>query len=792
MQNKSLNKRNIAICCILILILSLLSGCKSTKPSTTKNTTTSPQTTKTTTASETDNTTKSQKLKYEVKPETFSLTIKKGNQTIPISNPIKSRRTNKVEKTNQNTSWIYPDDNISVSIGQKRDYLHVTIKSMKKTDNSFQWPNISGETYYMPLGEGKRIPSKDKSWMDYLKNQKFTVIEQFSMPFWAAKYGDYAVLFIMENPYRNELYFQTDSSIQFTLNHQYPEIDSKKENSFRIYITENNPTKIAKIYRNYVKEQGKFVTLEEKAKKNPNIKKLYGAAHIYLWGENLIEPSNIKWQKFRKTASNNKIIEYLKQLADKTETGSEASLIFDEIVKQDYVSEYQKNIICRFLSEALKMEDLYNPAIFPKETNEIKNYKTKGIKKLNPSEIIQFNKHILSANLPNVFESPDKWMNHSTVDLIKDIKASGFENAWIGLNSWEQAYGKPELTDTAVKEGFLIGSYDSYHSIHEPGKEQWITAKFPKESYYENATITNKNGEKESGFQKVGRKLNPTLTLSLVKQRVNEVLSVNPSFNSWFIDCDATGEIFDDYTPSHQTTQQEDLDARLKRMAYIRDKHNMVIGSEGGNDFAASTIAFAHGIELKTFSWMDEDMKLNKESKYYIGKYYNPTGGVAEHFAKQIPIKKQYDTIFAAPEYDMPLFKLVYNDSVITSYHWDWSTFKIKDRVKDRMLREVLYNVPPLYHLDGEEWNKYKNDMVKHTKQWSQFSKQVIQEEMTEFQYLKEDGSIQMCKYGDKIKVVANFSDKSHVYHKQEIPEKSVLIDMNGTTTVYTPQAEND
>ena len=54
----------------------------------------------------------------------------------------------------------------------------------------------------------------------------------------------------------------------------------------------------------------------------------------------------------------------------------------------------------------------------------------------------------------------------------------------------------------------------------------------------------------------------------------------------------------------------------------------MVIGSEGGNDFAASTIAYAHGIELKSFSWMDEDMKSNKDSEFYIGNYYNPSGGV--------------------------------------------------------------------------------------------------------------------------------------------------------------------
>lgn len=58
------------------------------------------------------------------------------------------------------------------------------------------------------------------------------------------------------------------------------------------------------------------------------------------------------------------------------------------------------------------------------------------------------------------------------------------------------------------------------------------------------------------------------------------MLETGSMLNSWFIDCDATGEIFDDYTPSRITNQQQDLEARLKRMAWIRDSFNLVVGSE--------------------------------------------------------------------------------------------------------------------------------------------------------------------------------------------------------------------
>ena len=75
------------------------------------------------------------------------------------------------------------------------------------------------------------------------------------------------------------------------------------------------------------------------------------------------------------------------------------------------------------------------------------------------------------------------------------------------------------------------------------------------------------------------------------------------------------------------------------------------------------------------------------------------------------------------------------------------------------MLREILYNVPPLYHLDAAQWEKYKDDIVRHNAVWSEFSRNAVTQEMTGFRYLKEDGSVQMTEYGDGIQAAANFND---------------------------------
>ncbi len=335
--------------------------------------------------------------------------------------------------------------------------------------------------------------------------------------------------------------------------------------------------------------------------------------------------------------------------ASETENGKEFETIRTELKGQDYVADYQKHVICSYISQVLRRDDFWDPEYFTENSPKMEELLQGGYDRLTDSQKLQLNKEALAANMPEVFRPASEWMDSSTLDLLEDMEKSGIDRAWIGLNSWEQAYAKPELVAQAADMGYLIASYDSYHSIHEPGREQWITARFEDGTLYENAAVTDRNGEKERGFQNVGRKLNPTLSMPAVKSRMEEIMSNNLLFNSWFIDCDATGEIYDDYTPEHVTTRQQDLKARLERMAYIRDRYGLVIGSEGGNDFAASTIAFAHGIELKSFSWMDPDMKSNQESEYYIGKYYDPAGGVAEHFAKRIPVKEQYYSVYVDP-----------------------------------------------------------------------------------------------------------------------------------------------
>ncbi|CEH33860.1 glycoside hydrolase [Romboutsia lituseburensis] len=724
---------------------------------------------------------------FDVNPENFEVTVNSNNKTEQVSMPQEKREVTNLKKSENKVSWTYPKENLDVSIEKDNNHLDVDIKSNNKEENSFTWPSVSGESYTLPLQEGKFIPSNDKYWKEFLNDQVYNVLENFSMQFFSVNKSNYALTYIIKNKYNNDIKFDTKNDINFSFKHEYPSINKNKEYGFEIYITDNNVVDIAKTYKNYVVEKGEFKTLEEKAKENKNIEKLYGAPQIYFWEKSAITESDIKWQNLKSSISP-ELESWIKELlTTKVEDGKEAAKVFDDIKKQDYIDKYQKNQIVSAFNSMLQLKEFYNQSIFKNTNSDIDSLVKKGVGNLNKVELVKLNKMLLKSELKDSTINVNEWSKHNTLDLIDEMKKSGMDNAWIGFDDIEAGYVSPEFVKKAEDYGYLVAPYDSYHSIHKPGEEKWSTATFEDKSLYENATVENKKGKKYEGFQGTGRKLNPTLSLPSVKDRVSKVMENGYGFNSWFIDCDATGEIYDDYSKNHITTQEQDLKARLERMSYIRDEKNMVIGSEGGNDFASTTVAFAHGLETPAFSWVDPDMNKNKDSKYYVGRYYSKTGGVPEVFAKQVPVKEKYKKVFLDSEYSIPLFRLVYNDSVITSYHWLWGIFKIQDEVNNRMMREILYNTPPMYHIDRNEWDKYKNEIKEHNEVWSAFNKKAIKEEMTDFKILSDDKLVQMSQFGDDLKVVANFSDKEFKYENDNVKPHSLIIYDKNEKTIYQP-----
>ncbi|GAF06994.1 lipoprotein [Paenibacillus pini JCM 16418] len=667
---------------------------------------------------------------FDADPETAQLFVEKDGVKESASLPLPKETVTQLKKTPEIISWSYPQKQMDIKMEKKDHYVEVSLTS--NGASSYEWPKVQGESYMLPIGDGKYIPAGDKIWRNFLTDNNMNFIESFSMRFFAVNHKGYSVLYIADDMYNDTIQFKTEPAIQMSFTHDFPSINSNKSYKFRIYVTDNDPAKISQIYRAYIQEKGEFKTLQQKAEENPNVNKLFGAPHIYLWSSQALTLDNIHWNKLKQSVEGplfNRIEQLLKQYSD--DGSGEFNSVLADISKNDYIDNYQKNTITTGLNTAIKLPQLYTPTLFKDPDDDSKALLNKGIDQLSEQELYTLNKRLLKSVLKDTVDPLEQWGADASTNVLKDMHASGIQKAWIGLPNWADGLQNPAMVEEANQLGYLVGPYDSYHSIQQNASKDWNTASFEDTSLYDNSTIENKNGEKIKGFLGRGRKLNPTLSLPSVKQRVNGILQNNIPFNSWFIDCDATGEIYDDYSSDHPTTEQQDLQARLERMTYISNDKKMVIGSEGGNDFASTTIAFAHGIETPVIQWSDEDMRVNKTSPYYVGGYWSEGGGTPERYAKTVPIKEAYKHIYIDPTYSLPLYKLVYNDSVITTHHWEWGSLKIKDEIGNRMLSELLYNVPPLYHIDQDSWKKNKQMITAYLNIWSPFHEKAVTKLLT-------------------------------------------------------------
>ncbi|MEC0369857.1 hypothetical protein [Paenibacillus chibensis] len=231
-------------------------------------------------------------------PETEQLfIIRNGNRT-SASLPMPKEPVTNLDKTPESISWTYPRKQISIQIKKQDRYAEVSLTSTGA--KRFEWPKVEGDSYMLPIGEGKYIPGGDGVWKSFLKDNDMSFIECFSMRFFVVNHKMGSILYIADDMFNDTVHFRTEPAIQMSFTHEFPAVNPNKTYRFRIYVTDNDPARIASIYRSYIREKGEFTPLAEKATQNPNVSKLFGEPHIYLWSSQAITEDNIHWNTLAK------------------------------------------------------------------------------------------------------------------------------------------------------------------------------------------------------------------------------------------------------------------------------------------------------------------------------------------------------------------------------------------------------------------------------------------------------------------------------------------------------------
>jgi len=664
-----------------------------------------------------------------------------------------------VENSGASARWMLVDKGLKVDARVVTGGFSIAFKSDRVGE--LVWPvvapgaNIDG--LILPRGEGSWVPSGDEEWIRWLAGDpenSGSINEEFSMPFFGLGLRGGTVTCILTNPFNSELrYTRRGGRLGFRITHSFTRLDAEKAYGLVIRIGGPSPVEPACQYRAWLTASGGFVSMADKIREVPRAGRLPGALQAYLWGVPFGAGDVKDWGGFMRrlaelpSAAADSPSAHLWSLLPPAGRKAVRALLADE-----WKDAYLKSEVTRAFSGLIAQG-----AVTPGQMIEV---------------------------FPSLLAPESDWGGGISVKFLKMLGAAGIDRACLILNDLDSGDRVPEVAREADAMGYVYGPYDTYGSVFKPGEtDSWDTAKFDQE-LYETGGVVREDGTLIHGFEGRGRELSSLAARPWVEKRVAAKMKIAP-FSGWFLDCDAAGQYFDNYSPRFPHTQAQDLAAKLDRMRWIARTYGVPVGSENGAGVAAGAIHFAHGMLTPAIgSWDDPDLGSEK-SKYYLGGWWPPER--PETFFKRVPIKPKYRLMFCDPRFRLPLYEVVFHDSVVTTNHWLTPSLKFEGTIATLALLGQLYNVPPLYHFNVEEFTRQKGRILAHYAFFSPLHRRLATTAMTGFKWLSADRLVQKTVFADGTEIVANFTTAPAVVDGSTVPGGTVVSRWNGATASYTP-----
>ncbi|MEO6917516.1 MAG: glycoside hydrolase [Collimonas sp.] len=644
---------------------------------------------------------------------------------------------------------------------------------------TLNWPQTADplaiNAYAMPFGEGSYVPADDPAWLDWLlrRYQTSAINELLSMPFWTELRAGRSVTWMVETPFNTQFGItQQKGRPAPGLSHDFTRLAPGAAYTVRFAVGPDEPLAGARIYRNWLQASGNFLSMTDKIAAQPNVAKLGGASHIYLWGAGPLKAADVRqWRSFIRVFQQHK--------DDPVHLAGRLWRSFDVEAKENfetafksaagaggYVEQRLQTILIRAINQGLQQAVAQTP---------VKPLPGKH----DPAADAVWAQSVRTAMVAafgGVLAPPAQWGGGLSGDTVAALRQAGLTRAWLGADDWRDALWHPEAVAAAESAGYLVGVYDSYGSAHPSMlANTWATAQMGDELAA--AGYRDKHGKLATGFANRGVYVNARAVESYAEKRMTAVAK-SARLNSYFLDVDGAGPEFDDYTPGRETSQQQDAEARQRRLSYAGKELGLVTGSEGALSLYAPQIAFAHGLLTPPFAWMAPAMK-DKASPYYRGGYWPPE--TPDMYFKSVPLQPEISRYARSPLFRLPLYEIALHDSVVTSHHWEYGSLKFSNEREATALLQLLYMAPPLYHLNDAVLARDLPLIAAYDKVFRPLHARLFTQSMTDFQVLSQDRKLQRSRFGDGTTITVNFDRVQRVAADgSQLPAQSAYITSPG------------
>jgi len=562
-------------------------------------------------------------ITYMVEPESLEITATAPSR-IQLMPPLHVPADTRV--TAEEKGWRWSDgEGRQFLLSTEGTALHLTISGKPGTHLSWSLPNATTGTWLIPDGEGMAYRVDDPFWRQaYRQRMCLGGTTLLSFPAWSYLSEKNAATYALSDGFQSQLCLQDNGGVQAQLIHDFTDGAETIDLFFEIGLPQSLAP--AQFYRKHLKEHGQLKSFADKAV--PNLPRLFGAPHVYVWGDG------------RDLA----FLDDLKKLGIER-----AVLSYDQ--------------------------DPYT------------------------------NKHLVG----------------------------------------------PAYLKKAYAQGYLAGPYEAFDN-GQPAKTSDSPAAIWADDLYPAGCLRNAQGNIVTGFANRGCEMSSEAIArhSPFAPAERYAKHIADGASQVFVDVDAFGEFYDDFSPDHPMTKARDRTNRQARLDMAITRFGFVQGSENVTAWSAPFAHYSHGTaeaHVSAFWPLLRDKRL--------GGYWPPERQ-AIYFAPFKPTEEEARALFGAAD-RVPLFEAVFHDSVVALDRWDFGLMKVPSQERHRFARALLYGTPTLWHLDRRE--------LARTGPWLKAAQDDFREAhgagtpvaLTGFQWLTPDRQVQQVTYADGRIMIANF-----------------------------------
>ncbi|MEU1115146.1 MULTISPECIES: glycoside hydrolase [unclassified Streptomyces] len=349
------------------------------------------------------------------------------------------------------------------------------------------------------------------------------------------------------------------------------------------------------------------------------------------------------------------------------------------------------------------------------------------------------------------------WGDARKAPAVEQLKKLGVDRMWLGYDG--KPYPDRAAVAAAKKAGYLTGPYDSFANGQDPKSADAPNAIWPG-TVYPDFCVRDAEGKPETGFGGRGCYLS-SAAFEKAEPREHYLAERTRSMvangsDSYFLDVDATGELFRDHGKGHRMTKAEDRAHRLARMRRIAGT-GLVLGSETAQAWANEPLAFDHGGVTPVADGM---WKLQKDREKWGGYYPEEAPGI---FFKPVDLPADLAKAMYDPRYRVPLYETALHGSLVNTERWEISYEKLPRQKTARALLAMLYNTPLNYVLDGPSLKQHGTELAALQQYFEPLHRAAGTEPLTSYRRLTADNSVQRTVFGkDTLTVTANFGTEAH------------------------------